>query len=126
MAAGGVGADRQVADQADRHAGIAGAALRGAQAVVGQPLQEHVIADLVGTGAGEGRQRGVLRRAMRDGPAPPVAGHLQLGAGAGLRHVLGLQRLEGGVRQQRRAAIAAEFRQIVGGVGGQQLVAVFP
>lgn len=72
MAAGAVGADREVGDQADRHAGIFGGALRGGQLARRRPLQEAVEIHGVGVVAGEGAHRQVRRRPVGRGPVLPV------------------------------------------------------
>ncbi len=66
MAAAGIGADGEVGDQADRHAGRARRGLRRGEAAVGAPLHVGVERDLVGVAAGELGDR----RVVRDGAAP--------------------------------------------------------
>ncbi|MDT4819018.1 hypothetical protein FQZ97_521250 [compost metagenome] len=126
LAAARVGADRQVADHAHRHAGVARSALRTRHAIGGEPLQEGVVGHVVGVVAGKGRHRGVGGRAQRDRPAAPVRGRSVVHAIAGHGEPLRLDRFIAGMRMQCRAAAGTEGGAVVQRRAWQQRIAPLP
>ena len=100
MAAAGIGADGEVGDQADRHAGVARArACAAARLLVGAELHVGVQRDLVGVGA-----RRMWRRRGCAGSRSSSGQSRQCQWPA--RELLGVQRLEAGVGLQRLALLA--------------------
>ncbi|MNO98188.1 hypothetical protein D3C76_899260 [compost metagenome] len=106
LAAGAVGAHRQVGDQADTHAGGHRADLRALQAAGDQPLAEGVKLDFSRVLHGEALHRGVLRVAQVLRPEPPVSGP------AAVQHVP-VQGLEAAVQKQGVAAAFAKTLEVV-------------
>ena len=104
VAAGAVHADRQIADQADAHAGRPRRRLGGGEGACGEPLQEQVVAHRRGLALEIGRDRRVARMTPALLPVAPVA------------RMPGMQRFEQRVLAQGRAALAHEALE----VGGQR------
>ena len=103
MAAGAIHADRQIADQADAHAGRPRRRLSRREGACGEPLQEQVVAHRRGLALEIGRDRRVARVTPTVLPVAPVA------------RVPVMQRFEQGVLAQGRAALVHEAPE----VGGQ-------
>ena len=100
VAAGRVGADGDVGNQADRHPGFAGCRLRGVQTDFGAPLQIGVEGDFVRVLGGKPRHLRAVRAAQSLRPGVPVVRRMQC-----------VQHFKARVTLQRDALRAAVFRQ---------------
>lgn len=105
LAAGAVGAHRQVGDQAHGHAVATGCLVGTLQAAFGQPLAKGMELDLGRVGAGKGFHFRVVRVVPGLGPVAPVGAQAMLDC-------LGLEHLEATVVFQRLATGCAEAVEI--------------
>ncbi len=107
VAAAAIGADREIADQADRHAAGFRRRLRALQAQIGQPLQPQMEGDFVHIRFSECADFGTERIAKRRRPVLPVPER------RAHREEVRLQRFKTGVIAQAGTALGNETSAVI-------------